>query len=473
MDHQLLDRRRREFDDRDAERIAEEFRERHGRSQAARFKGDQDQVPQRLLMPSVDDPNLWQVRVKVRARFPSPSLPNARRLKLITRVSFVHLHFLQAGRERDIIFSIMRKSIDLEYSNSPLEVFSAFQRDSLPGLIYIEARSVAHVEAAIKGLVGVYVSRGINLVPIEEMSSLLKLKKKVVEIIPGSWVRIKRGKYAGDLAQVIDITENGEEVGLRFIPRIDLSPKEENLDGKKRKKGVVTAASVALAGRPAPKFFSHEEVARAYGSRSVVPRGKQYVFQGETYTKDGFIEKDFKINGISTEHVDPTLEEITRFAGAGQEQDLSMIAEAARKAAIVVLQPGDVVEVFEGEQTGLLGTVDSIAGETVTVRATHGELKDQRIEVPARSVRKNFKPGDHVKVMTGRNVDETGMVVSVAENIVTFLSDLSLLEASLLFFPFVRTFVRTHNGKLTSLLHPIRSPSSLRTSERLPRSETE
>ena len=380
--------------------------------------------------------------------FSFPSDANARRLKLITHLFFVPSHFFQAGRERDIIFSIMRKSIDLEYSNSPLEVFSAFQRDSLPGLIYIEARSVAHVEAAIKGLVGVYVSRGINLVPIEEMSSLLKLKKKVVEIIPGSWVRIKRGKYAGDLAQVIDITENGEEVGLRFIPRIDLSPKEENLDGKKRKKGVVTAASVALAGRPAPKFFSHEEVARAYGGRSVVPRGKQYVFQGETYTKDGFIEKDFKITGISTEHVDPTLEEITRFAGAGQEQDLSMIAEAARKAAIVVLQPGDVVEVFEGEQTGLLGTVDSIAGETVTIKATHGELKGQRIEVPGRSVRKNFKPGDHVKVMAGRNVDETGMVVSVAENIVTFLSDLSLLEVS---FPSLFSLFETTSSFLPFL----------------------
>jgi transcription elongation factor SPT5 len=65
MDHQLLDRRRREFDDREAEKIAQDLKERHGRSQAARFKGDQDQVPQRLLMPSVDDPNLWQIRVKV------------------------------------------------------------------------------------------------------------------------------------------------------------------------------------------------------------------------------------------------------------------------------------------------------------------------------------------------------------------------------------------------------------------------
>lgn len=65
-EHQKLDRRRREMDDRDAEQIAAEFKERHNRSQAARFKGSSENTPQRLLMPGVEDPNLWQIRVKVR-----------------------------------------------------------------------------------------------------------------------------------------------------------------------------------------------------------------------------------------------------------------------------------------------------------------------------------------------------------------------------------------------------------------------
>jgi hypothetical protein len=48
--------------------------------------------------------------------------------------------------------------------------------------------------------------------------------------------------------------------------------------------------------------------------------------------------------------------------------------------------------------------------------------------VPARSVRKRFKGGDHVKVMSGKNADESGLVVSVSGNIVTFLSDISMQE---------------------------------------------
>ena len=32
---------------------------------AARYNADSDSVPQRLLMPGVNDPSLWTVRVKV------------------------------------------------------------------------------------------------------------------------------------------------------------------------------------------------------------------------------------------------------------------------------------------------------------------------------------------------------------------------------------------------------------------------
>lgn len=325
----------------------------------------------------------------------------------------------------------MRKAIDLEYTNHPLQILSAFQRDSLPGMIYVEARSQKQVVEACNGLVGIYPSRQIMLVPIEEMASLLQIKKQDLTVTPGSWVRIKRGKYAGDLAQVMDITENGDEVGLKFIPRIDLNPKDDvMLGGQKRKKGATT---MATGVRPAQRFFNYEEVVKVYGRKQISKRNQVYVFQMDTY-KDGFIEKDFKLSALQLDDVNPTLDEITKFAkgqdgeGGDHQVDLSIIAEASRKAAIAVLQPGDHVEVFEGEQSGVHGIVDSIAGDVVTVSPVGVELDGQKMQVPARSVRKRFKPGDHVKVMTGKNADETGLVVAVSENIVTFLSDMSMQE---------------------------------------------
>lgn len=355
----------------------------------------------------------------------------------------------------------MRKSLDLEFSNHPLQILSAFERDSLPGMIYVEARSQKQVSEACNGLVGIYPSRGVALVPIDEMASLLLIKKQETTVNPGNWVRIKRGKYQGDLAQVVDITENGEEVGLKFIPRIDLNPKDEVIvDGKKRKK---TGLAVSTGVRPPQRFFNYEEVVKVYGRKMVSKRSQAYIFQNDTY-KEGFIEKDFKLSAIVTENVNPTLDEITRFARGNQEGegiehvDLSLIAEASRKAAIAVLQPGDHVEVFEGEQSGVHGIVESINFDIVTVNPVGSiDLEGQKVQVPARSVRKRFKPGDHVKVMSGKNADESGLVVSVAGNIVTFLSDMCMQEVGFvrpLYVESLKTFDRFRCSRKTFVRPP-------------------
>ena len=327
----------------------------------------------------------------------------------------------------------MRRAIDTEYSARPFQVLSAFQRDSLPGMVYVEARSAKQVNEACQGLVGIYPSRGITLVPIEEMASLLQIKKQEVTVTPGSWVKIKRGEYQGDLAQVLDVTENGEDVGLKFIPRIDLNPKDEpTVDGKKRKKQRTTGANNAL--RPPQRFFNYEEVIKVYGRKSVARRNQIYLFQNDQF-KDGFIEKDFRLTAIQLDNVNPTLDEITRFRTRGQDgtkndtpMDLSIIAKGPRKAVIAAIQPGDHVEVFEGEQSGVQGIVQSVEQDIVTITPVGVGFDGQKVQIPAKSVCKRFKPGDHVKVTTGTNADESDSAVSVSDNIVTFLSDMSLQE---------------------------------------------
>ncbi|TFK25420.1 transcription elongation factor SPT5 [Coprinopsis marcescibilis] len=401
--HVLLDNRRQQREEKTAEQIAKDLTERYGGIRAApRYTGDLNDVPQRLLMPSVHDAGLWQVRVK-------------------------------PGRERDIVFSLMRKSIDMEYTAHPLSILSAFQRESLSGMIYVEARSQKHVQQACNGLVGVYLSKGVHLVPIEEMASLLTIKKQDVTVTYGMWVRIrKHPKYGGDLAQVIIPGDGIEDVAVRLVPRIDMNPPEETsmLDpSKKRKKAV----AVVGAARPPQKLFNVEEVAKAYSRKSIISKlGGEIVFQGETY-KNGFVEKDIKINNLILDDVQPTLDEISMFMSAkdGSKQDdlgiqLRDIAESSRKAAIAVLQPGDNVEVFEGEQAGIHGVVEEISGEVVTITAMGVDIEGQKLEIPARSIRKRFKQGEHVKVMAGMYTDETGLVTTVQDDKVTFLSDLSM-----------------------------------------------
>jgi transcription elongation factor SPT5 len=223
--HRDLDRQRQEITDKDAERLAEEFREKYGRSAASRYRGDGAGVAQRLLLPSVDDPSIWAIKCKV-------------------------------GKERDIILAILKKTWAMKSHGPPVEITSAFERESLGGYIYVEARKAAHVAAAVKDVPNVYANKLI-LVPIQEMPDLLRVKQQTVELVPGSYVRIKTksSKYAGDLAQVDNVDEDGTHARLRLVPRLDLTGKTDVItpDGKKLRK------QLPLSFRPPARLFNEVE----------------------------------------------------------------------------------------------------------------------------------------------------------------------------------------------------------------------
>lgn len=162
--HQKFDRAREKERDEDMEAIARDYKERYGKS-SQRYRGDRVMVSQKLLMPSVNDPNIWAIRC-------SP------------------------GKEKDLIRQIMKKKASLELTKNPLEIYSAFQRDNFTGYIYVEARKIEAVNQALKGLVNILTSRSKLLVPVAEYPDLLRPTRSTdVEIVPGIYVRIRRGVY--------------------------------------------------------------------------------------------------------------------------------------------------------------------------------------------------------------------------------------------------------------------------------------
>ena len=54
---------------------------------------------------------------------------------------------------------------------------------------------------ACRGMRTIY-SQKVTLVPIKEMTDVLSVEKKSVEIDQDTWVRVKTGIYKGDLAKV-------------------------------------------------------------------------------------------------------------------------------------------------------------------------------------------------------------------------------------------------------------------------------
>lgn len=396
--HRELDRRRELEASLDAEKQAEILRERYGKRAPTRGYGDMAVVPKRLLLPSVDDPGIWAVRCK-------------------------------EGKEREVIFSIMRRVEERLGTKNEVPITSAFERAGpnsvMKGYIYVEARRQNDIMLALDGILNVYPRSNMILVEIKDMPDLLRVNK-TPNLEPGAWVRLKRpSKHAGDLAQVLDVTENGLEARVRFIPRLDYGVRDDSLitgDGKRKRPGVP-------GPRPPQRLFSEAE-ARKRNPRNVTgnPQTNSWSYMGDDF-ENGFQVKDIKIQLLDVTNVNPSLDEVTKFAGGSDDGtenlDLKALASSLKdSSANVAYVPGDVIEVYEGEQRGVVGKAVDVRGDIVTLKVTEGNLNGQLIEVPNKGLRKLFRIGDHVKVIGGsRYRDEVGMVVKISQDRVTLLTD--------------------------------------------------
>ncbi|OAX84599.1 hypothetical protein ACJ72_01026 [Emergomyces africanus] len=231
--HRELDRKRDLEATMDAEKQAQALKERYGRNRAA--AADLVVVPKRLLLPSVDDPSIWAVKCR-------------------------------PGKEREAVFNIMKRIEDRPPgSRRPIRIMSAFERGgTMSGYIYVEARKQADVIDALEDMSNVYTKSKMILISVKEMPDLLRVTKSE-ELVPGGWVRIKRGKYQGDLAQLEDVETNGLDVTVRLVPRLDYGLNEDmsapNGDMKRKRPGVNSAIA-----RPPQRPFSEAEAKKSMPS---------------------------------------------------------------------------------------------------------------------------------------------------------------------------------------------------------------
>ncbi|KAK2608529.1 transcription elongation factor spt5 [Conoideocrella luteorostrata] len=404
--HRELDRRREIESSLDAEKQAEILRQRYGNRRPAKGFGDSAVVPKRLLLPSVDDPSIWAVRCK-------------------------------EGKEREVVLSIMKRIEERIGTKDELAITAAFERGGpqsvMKGFIYVEAQRQTDILVALDGMLNVYPRSKMTLVDIKDMPELLRVTKTPT-LEPGAWVRLRRpAKHSGDLAQVLDVTENGLEARVRFIPRLDYGMRDDALsggaDGKRKRPGT-------MGPRPPQRLFSEVE-ARKRHPRYIQgnPTTNTWSYMGDEF-ENGFQVKDVKIQQLVVTDVNPSLEEVTRFASGAEDGtenlDLKALAASLKDSnTLVTYLPGDVIEVYSGEQRGVVGKATNVQGDIVTMSVTEGDLQGQTIEVPIKGLRKRFKIGDHVKVIGGSKFrDEVGTVVKISEDRVTLLTDQTNTEVT-------------------------------------------
>ncbi|KAF9598274.1 hypothetical protein IFM89_026209 [Coptis chinensis] len=374
---------------------------------------DEMNVEQQALLPSVKDPKLWIVKCLI-------------------------------GHEREAAVSLMQKSFN---KGSVVQIRSVIALDHLKNYIYVEADKEAHVKEACKGLRSIYSAKVVQ-VPIKEMTDVLSVESKAIDISRDSWVRMKTGIYKGDIAQVVDVDNVRQRVKVKLIPRIDL----QSLANKLLCFSLVSRINLIFHGiHVIPLMTSSVDLedGREFVKKKVVPAqrpmnideasemhirvvsrrdpitGDYFENIADMMFKHGFLFKTVSMRSISSQNIQPTFDEFEKFwkpkDGYYDIASFSTLAVSRRKCHFM---KGDAVVIIEGDLKDLMGWIEKVEDEIVHIRLKMKGLHET-ICINKKSLCKYFKPGDHVKVVSGAREGVTGMVIKVEGHVLIIVSDIT------------------------------------------------
>lgn len=380
---------------------------------------DTSGIDQQSLLPTIKDPRLYIVRCK------------------------------KPGHERRAVLQLLQKSFNLQRKGLKIGIYSAIAPEHLKGRIYIEAFSAAQVEYAISGLDLFTTYDGVKALRLDEMTDVLKAAKRPDKQVEGNWVRLSRGVYKGDLAQVCGVREGANEGQLmvRMIPRLDFKAEKdymEDLDHDGDEEDKEKANGARRKGRPPQKLFDKRELFRLTGSADVYTQrdrqtGEVFEVWNDELYRHGLLYK--RVSGktlITGEAVQPQVEELDKWFAAETQMRLafeddptSMDAEEANRGLGLdfnsvagkrnaKLFKGDSVRVTTGEQRGVSGTITSVDKNVVLLQTPDFP---EPLRVARSDVTKEFKIGDHVKVSSGKKAGYAGAIVRVQGDVLTIFTD--------------------------------------------------
>ncbi|GER47850.1 transcription elongation factor SPT5 [Striga asiatica] len=362
-------------------RIAEKYA---ARSLNVEYDEEATDVEQQALLPSVRDPKLWMVKCAI-------------------------------GREREVAVCLMQKCID---KGPEMQIRSVIALDHLKNYIYIEADKEAHVREAVKGMRNIYPSK-IMLVPIKEMTDVLSVESKAIDISRDTWVRMKIGIYKGDLAKVVDVDNVRQRATVKLIPRIDLQALANKLEGRDvPKKKAFTPPARLMNIDEARELHIRVERRRDPSTGDYFEKIEGMMF------KDGFLYKNVSLKSLSTQNVQPTFDELEKFrhSGEGGDGDMAGLSTLFANRKKGHFMKGDRVIVVKGDLRNLEGWVEKVEEDTVHIKPNEKGLP-KTLAINDKELCKYFEPGNHVKVVSGASDGATGMVVSVEGHVVNIVSD--------------------------------------------------
>ncbi|KAI3931507.1 hypothetical protein MKW92_048816, partial [Papaver armeniacum] len=208
----------------------------------------------------------------------------------------------------------------------------------------------------------------VMLVPIKEMRDVLV----VVKAKP--WISYRICGCSEDW--VVNVFDMRQRVMVKLVPRVDLQAIADKLEGRKvTKKAIV----------PTPRLININEARKDEALECT-----SMCLMGKTFNK----ALDKELGGLVS---------------------MSTSIANGRKCPFM---KGDAVIVVKGDLTNLMGWVEKVDEDNVHIRPKRKDLHvntyPYKVIVNGENMLvKYFKPGDHVKVVSGSHEGATGMVITV------------------------------------------------------------
>lgn len=340
-----------------------------------------------------------------------------------------------------------------EKNDQHVPIKSATAQPTIPGYIYIEAHFPRDVEKICKK--SVFYRSDIRMVSVKDVLAVLGCTSLNRCPKPESWVRVKRGPYAGDIGYVREVIQsdrldehnsNGvsDDAIVSVIPRIHdpVPPKIKHQVGAKRKQQPCSISLQKRQDRPQPAFFNQNTIitkmkiagfdegtiAKRQPIVKVTAQGQSEArYRGNIYI-NGLTDLVVPIQILNLESSNPTADELKLWA---QCEDLQARLHAMHSLAQFrsFIWPGDRVEAISGPYQKLQGEVLDTDGAVITVdfpMPHDGALA----QVMTTTVRKIFKAGDYVQVMGGTNDGKEGLVIRVSDDEVILIESVTNNEVS-------------------------------------------
>lgn len=317
--------------------------------------------------------------------------------------------------------------------SSPVSVISVTTVPHLPGRIYCEAQSYADVMKILSLTPAHLIKKKPVSIPLGDRTAVLTLPPEIT-LTKGTWMRVKRGIYANDLA-CFD-TMDQDKVVAWVVPRIALDKDSARVKGKH------------IQQRPPMVPFDAKQVAVLFGAAAVKQKKQQpagtVIFRGHTF-RDGLLMLLKPPTYFDTNVIEPSADNLHHFVPASawlKPHTARLLNHSWHSTALSTVQTASVVNrnrdlsigqrvVVLGDQLhGLVGQIVSIGTSTAVVIEP---IQNVTCTVSLENLRCYFGIGDHIKVRTGVHEGQWGMVVAIHESTshLTFVDSVSRTHVSL------------------------------------------